>query len=171
MEGVEIQGRAIRLDYSRAASSRSASSSKAAASELRTTREPSDTLWVGNVGYETTKETIEAFWRDHEGFQRATIPQTRDGASSGMAFVKFADVESAQRAKAAVGRVGEAVLDGRRLVVDFAAPQTRKSVPGRPRRRDSEEEDGECVPELGRVGFALEEWVRVLNRNARDSSV
>nr|GAT61067.1 predicted protein [Mycena chlorophos] len=144
LNGTEIDGRAIRLDYAKpfvveddlGTVQEEEKETSDAEGEGRKVVPPSSTLWVGNLKYATTEETLEEFWGVHEGFQRVRIPQTRDGASSGMAFVKFADVESAKRARSAVGQFGEAVLDGRRLIVDFAAETRFKKGPGLEGLRD-----------------------------------
>lgn len=81
-------------------------------------------LYVGNISYGTTKETLEKTFSEHGEVTGVNIITDRQtGRPKGFAFVEMATPEAAEAAKAALN--GEE-LDGRTINVDNAREQERR---------------------------------------------
>jgi len=81
-------------------------------------------LYVGNMAYGTSKETLEkAFAEFGEVVSVSIITDRQTGRPKGFAFVEFSSPEEAEAAKEALNG---AELDGRALNVDNAREQERK---------------------------------------------
>ncbi|XP_043558243.1 nucleolin isoform X2 [Chiloscyllium plagiosum] len=108
----EIEGRAVRLDFS--------------SQRHRSGDGPSKTLFVRGLSDETTEETLkEAF----EGAENARIAVDREsGRSKGFGFVDFPSEEDAKLAKDAM-EDGE--IDGCKIMLDFARPKGDNQRGGR----------------------------------------
>ncbi|KAF1799504.1 hypothetical protein V8B55DRAFT_1392237 [Mucor lusitanicus] len=75
-------------------------------------------VYVGNLSWNTTDETLRAAFSDAGQVLDAIVMRDRDtGRSRGFGFVTFADSASAQ---AAVEMYNEQELDGRRIKVTLA---------------------------------------------------
>lgn len=78
-------------------------------------------LYVGNLSYSTTKETLEQTFGQHgEIVSVNVITDRQTGRPKGFAFVELATEEAAEAAKAALNGVE---LDGRNINVDSARAQ------------------------------------------------
>ncbi|NXS97276.1 NUCL protein, partial [Jacana jacana] len=108
----EIEGRAIRLEFS------SPAWQKGNASARGGFNQQSKTLFVRGLSEDTTEETLrESF----EGSISARIVTDRDtGSSKGFGFVDFSSPEDAKAAKEAM-EDGE--IDGNKVILDFAKPK------------------------------------------------
>ena len=78
-------------------------------------------LYVGNISYGTTKETLEKTFAEHGEVSGVNIITDRQtGRPKGFAFVEMATPEAAEAAKEALNGIE---LDGRTINVDNAREQ------------------------------------------------
>jgi cold-inducible RNA-binding protein len=79
-------------------------------------------LFVGNLSYGTTEETIRALFESHGTVESVSLITDRDtGRSKGFGFVEMPDDAEAQRA---IGAVNGKEIGGRALTVNEARPKT-----------------------------------------------
>ncbi len=83
-------------------------------------------LYVGNLNYKTTEESLKDLFTQFGEVTSANILQGR-----GFGFVEMATPEAAQDAK---GKLNGTEFDGRKLIVNDARPQTERPRPDRDRR-------------------------------------
>jgi RNA recognition motif-containing protein len=82
-------------------------------------------LYVGNLAYETSETDLEALFG--QAGQVESVRVMRDkatGQARGFAFVEMANETDAQ---AAIDRIHELEVSGRRIVVNEARPQPERS--------------------------------------------
>jgi cold-inducible RNA-binding protein len=85
-------------------------------------------LYVGNISYNTTEESLkEAFSAFGEVMSAQVIKDKFSGRSKGFGFVEMNDDE----AMAAIDKMNDSELDGRKIIVNEARP-----LEDRPPRRD-----------------------------------
>jgi nucleolin len=90
--------------------------------------EPSNTLFVKNLSYETDADGLKGLFGEAEGFADARIATDREsGQPRGFGFVEF---ESADAAKAAIDAYNEADLNGRNIRLSFAGAKPTGSPAG-----------------------------------------
>jgi len=79
-------------------------------------------IFVGNLSFGATEETIRALFEAHGAVERVSIVTDRDtGRSRGFGFVEMSDAGEAEKAISALnGRE----LDGRNLTVNEARPKS-----------------------------------------------
>ncbi len=83
-------------------------------------------LYVGNLSYDTTEETLHTVFAEVGEVESVTIiTDRRSGRSKGFGFVEMATEEAASEA---IGRLNGHMLDGREINVAEARP---------PRSRDN----------------------------------
>eukprot|EP00729_Bicosta_minor_P020111 gene20111-22486_t len=104
LEGLELGGRAIRLDYGQQSRSRGGA--------------PSSTLFVGNLPWSINDEGMlnEYF----EGATSVRLPREHDGRPKGFAYVEYPDEPSAT---AALNRVQGIEIGGRTIRLDYDKPR------------------------------------------------
>ena len=79
-------------------------------------------LYVGNLSYGTTDETLRQLFEGHGQVTSAQIIMDRDtGRSKGFGFVEMA---TDQEAQAAITALNGQQIDGRALTVNEARPKT-----------------------------------------------
>jgi RNA recognition motif-containing protein len=79
-------------------------------------------LYVGNLTYGVTNETLEQMFAPHGTVQSAQVIMDRDtGRSKGFGFVEMG---SDQEAQAAIAAMNGKDVDGRNLTVNEARPKT-----------------------------------------------
>jgi RNA recognition motif-containing protein len=83
-------------------------------------------LYVGNLNYKTTEETLKELFAQFGEVTSVNILQGR-----GFGFVEMATAEGAQDAK---GKLNSTEFDGRKLIVNDARPQADRPRPDRDRR-------------------------------------
>ncbi len=66
--------------------------------EPRYQKEKSNTLYVGNLGYDTTEEQIEDVFRGYGKVEDVRISYNHGGSSKGFAYVEFINQRDAQKA-------------------------------------------------------------------------
>jgi RNA recognition motif-containing protein len=85
-------------------------------------------LYVGNLSYGTTKETLEKTFSEHgEVVSVNVITDRQTGRPKGFAFVEMSTVEEGEAAKAALNGTD---LDGRTINVDNAREQEQRRPGG-----------------------------------------
>ena len=88
-------------------------------------------LYVGNLSYDTTSETLKEAFSKAGAVEEATVLQDKmSGRSRGFGFVTMTNDEEAM---SAIEMYNNQELDGRRLVVNEARPKTDNA--DRPPRR------------------------------------
>lgn len=89
-------------------------------------------LYVGNLSYDTTEDTLRTLFAEHGQVDRVNVVTDRyTGRSRGFAFVEMADDESGQ---AAISALNGKSVDGREIRVDKAKPRAdRDRRQSRPR--------------------------------------
>ncbi len=82
-------------------------------------------IYVGNLSYETTEESLEAAFAAHGTVRSASIIRDRQtGRSRGFGFVEMDDDDEASSALTALNG---AELDGRTVTVNEARPRAGRS--------------------------------------------
>ena len=82
----------------------------------------SQKLYVGNLSYSTDEQTLEGLFAQAGPVQSVRVMRDQaTGRARGFAFVEMGSEEAAQ---AAIAQFNDAELDGRRLAVNEARPQT-----------------------------------------------
>lgn len=86
-------------------------------------------LYVGNLSYNVTNESLEELFAQFGAVQSAQVVQDRDsGRSKGFGFVEMGDDNAAQEA---IRGLHEKEHDGRPLTVNEARPREERSGGGR----------------------------------------
>jgi RNA recognition motif-containing protein len=75
-------------------------------------------LYVGNLNYKTTEETLKSLFAQYGEVTSVNILQGR-----GFGFVEMATTESAQEAK---GKLNGSEFDGRKIIVNEARPRAER---------------------------------------------
>ena len=89
---------------------------------------PADTLFLGNMSFHSSEETLREAFAAHADVQSVRIPTDREtGRVKGFAYVQFYSTEDAQKAKQ--GMEGQDV-DGRVLRLDFASARPQGGQQG-----------------------------------------
>ncbi|MDD5296457.1 MAG: RNA-binding protein [Rhodocyclaceae bacterium] len=85
-------------------------------------------LYVGNLGYNVTKNDLEQMFASHGTVSSAQVITDRDtGSSKGFGFVEMA---SDQEAQAAITALNGKAMDGRNMIVNEARPQEPRTGGG-----------------------------------------
>jgi RNA recognition motif-containing protein len=85
-------------------------------------------LYVGNLAYSVTSQSLEQLFSEHGQVKDATVVQDRDtGRSKGFGFVEMADGAQAQ---AAIQALNLKEVDGRCLTVNEARPREERGGGG-----------------------------------------
>jgi len=83
-------------------------------------------IYVGNLSFHTTQETLRGVFADHgEVTDVALVTDQETGRSRGVAFVEMVDHAARQAIEALHGTE----LDGRTITVNQAKPRTHRSGP------------------------------------------
>ena len=86
-------------------------------------------LYVGNLSYNVTNQSLETLFADYGRVQSAQVVTDRDtGRSKGFGFVEMSDNGQAQ---AAIAGLNQKEVDGRALTVNEARPREERSGGGR----------------------------------------
>ncbi|KEQ76204.1 RNA-binding domain-containing protein, partial [Aureobasidium namibiae CBS 147.97] len=112
--GTDLDGRTLKCDFStpRDNSNRSYDKNQGA---------PSTTLFVGNVSFNTTTDSLTGYFSEFGSINSIRLPTDREtGAPKGFGYVEFGSVDEA---KAALEGLNGADVDGRNIRLDFAAPR------------------------------------------------
>jgi cold-inducible RNA-binding protein len=86
-------------------------------------------LYVGNLSYNITNQSLESLFTEFGRVQSAQVVMDRDtGRSKGFGFVEMSDNGQAQ---AAIAGLNQKEVDGRALTVNEARPREERSGGGR----------------------------------------
>ena len=79
-------------------------------------------IYVGNLNYNTTEDTLRALFGEHGSVEEVHIPTDREsGRPRGFAFVTMPNQNEAQ---AAIAAINGQDIEGRKLNVNEARPKT-----------------------------------------------
>ncbi|KAI0332386.1 hypothetical protein GY45DRAFT_1298896 [Cubamyces sp. BRFM 1775] len=151
-DGDDFKGRptpapAAEGEGAEANAAKNAGLSKTAQKILRVQKQPpGPTLFFGNLGFETTENSIRELLDSHrlKGSEEKWIRKVRmgtfedSGKCKGWAFVDFTSIE---HATAALTNPRNHQLDGRKLVVEYASPEAVRRGGGGPPRADRAGQD------------------------------
>lgn len=84
-------------------------------------------IYVGNLSFDTTAETIEAAFKAHGDVIECFMPVDYEGNPRGFAFVSMKEEDAVK----AIAAMHETELDGRVLNVNKSLPRGQKSKPTR----------------------------------------
>jgi RNA recognition motif-containing protein len=85
-------------------------------------------LYVGNLSYNVTNQSLEELFAEHGRVQSAQVVMDRDtGRSKGFGFVEMSDNGQAQ---AAIAALNQKEVDGRSLTVNEARPREERGGSG-----------------------------------------
>ena len=115
-ENIIIDGRQCRVNLSKSASG-NARAPRAAPTRAQERSSESDCLFVGNLSFDSTEDSIRSFFGDCGEVVDVRISYKDSGNHKGFCHVQFDSVESSSRA---IQKHGES-LDGRSIRLDFSA--------------------------------------------------
>ncbi|KAI9052792.1 hypothetical protein LZ554_003065 [Drepanopeziza brunnea f. sp. 'monogermtubi'] len=90
---------------------------------------PTNSIYVGNLLFDITQEDIQREFESFGPIKSVTIASDNRGLSKGFGYVEF---ESTEQATAAIEAKHQAVLEGRRLVVNYMNKSERSPAGGEP---------------------------------------
>ncbi|KAI5212478.1 RNA-binding domain-containing protein [Aureobasidium subglaciale] len=132
--GTDLDGRTLKCDFStpRDNSNRSYDKNQVGARANtfgdKQQGAPSTTLFVGNVSFNTTTDSLTGYFSEFGSINSIRLPTDREtGAPKGFGYVEFGSVDEA---KAALEGLNGADVDGRNIRLDFAAPRDPSSGGG-----------------------------------------
>ncbi|KAF9456091.1 hypothetical protein BDZ94DRAFT_1276534 [Collybia nuda] len=119
MNGHEIDGRPVNIDRGRQLDKSQVREKRAQAFGDETSP-PSATLFVGNLSFGVTEDTVWTFFNEW-GVKSVRLPTDREtGRPKGFGYVEFEDVEGAKKAfESAAG----AEIEGRAIRLDYSQPR------------------------------------------------
>lgn len=119
MNGTEIDGRAVNIDRSNPPNKSQARENRAKAFGDEVSP-PSNTLFVGNLSFGVTEDTVWSFFNDY-GVKNVRLPTDREtGRPKGFGYVEFEDIEGAKKAFEASNG---AEIEGRNIRLDYSQPR------------------------------------------------
>lgn len=119
MNGTEIDGRPVNIDRSTAPDKNKARENRAKTFNDETSP-PSATLFVGNLSFGVSEDTIWQFFNEY-GVKSVRLPTDREtGRPKGFGYVEFEDVDGAKKAFAASNG---ADIEGRNIRLDYSQPR------------------------------------------------
>lgn len=81
-------------------------------------------LFIGNIAYATTEQSLRAFFEEFGPLRSVTIVMDREtGRSRGFGFI---EIDDEAQARAAIESRNGATLDGKELVVNEARPKEER---------------------------------------------
>ena len=130
MQGQEIDGRPITVDF---APARTPNPAARARQFGDTTSDPSEVLFVGNVSWEASEDTLWETFAEYGDIVSVRMPRDPEtDRIKGFGYVEFTDIETAK--KAFEGAAGKEVC-GRHLRLDFSQRRDGVSAGGGNRGR------------------------------------
>lgn len=131
MQGKEIDGRPINVDLSNAKPKQQSGAERTnerAKQYGDSKSEPSDTLFIGNLSFDSTRDSVTEFFAEYGpimGVRLPTHPETEQ--LKGFGYVQFESVDAAQKALDALN--GE-YLNNRAVRLDFSTPKPQNERGG-----------------------------------------
>ncbi|TDL14314.1 RNA-binding domain-containing protein [Rickenella mellea] len=128
LNGKEIDGRAVNIDKS---SPRAPNPEKRAKAFGDVASEPSSTLFVGNVSFDTTEDNLWEVFAEYGEVKSVRLPTDRDTQRpKGFGYVEFTDLESAKKAFESAQGLD---VQGRPIRLDYSQPRSNDGGGGRGR--------------------------------------
>jgi len=132
MQGAEVDNRQINIDFSAPRPDNSFNREKVQnrADKFgdRQASAPSNTLFIANLPFGVTPDTVTPYFSDYgniNGIRLPTDPET--GAPKGFGYIEFSSIEEAQGALDAMNGVD---IEGRNVRLDFAGQRSNNSGGG-----------------------------------------
>ena len=130
--GAELDGRSLNVDFSKPRPDRSYNNdqvqSRAKSFGDSAPKEPSATLFVGNISFNATQDIVTEYFQEYGTINAVRLPTDRDtGAPKGYGYVEFASIDEAKAAHAALNG---ADIEGRPIRLDYATPRDNNSSAG-----------------------------------------
>jgi nucleolin len=112
MHEYELDGRPLNVDFSTPRQKPDASAKRSP---------PSNTLFIGNVSFDSSNESIQEIFAEYGNVTRVSLPTDREsGALKGFGYVDFS---SQEEASAALEALNGQDIGGRAIRVDYATPR------------------------------------------------
>lgn len=132
-KGYELDGRALNVDYSTprpAGDNNGRDRANARADRFGDVpKQPSDTLFVGNLSFEATADQVSEMFAEYGTITRVSLPTDPDsGSLKGFGYVGFSSIDEA---KAAYDGCFGAEIAGRNIRLDYATPRDNNGGGGR----------------------------------------
>ena len=125
MNGKEIDGRAINVDFSRPKTEQQPRQDRAKQYGDRVRSPPSSTIFVANLAFSATSDAVGEEFGKHADVISVRLPTDRDsGEPKGFGYVEFASVPEAEKAFAAME--GQSIM-GRVPRLDFSTPRPERT--------------------------------------------
>ena len=129
MNGKEIDGRAINVDFSKPKTAGPPREERAKQYGDRSLSEPSATIFVANIAFAATSEIIGDEFGQHGDVVGVRLPTDRDsGQPKGFGYVEFSSVDEAKKAFTAMQGVA---IQGRVPRLDYSTPRDNNNSGGR----------------------------------------
>jgi len=109
----ELDGRSIRIELTDSKQRNGGDTIKNNAQN----NEGSSTVFVGNLSFNSTEDSLRSVFENHGEIQQIRIPTREDGSLKGFAYVQY---NSPEEAKTAVSELNGADIDGRSVRLDLA---------------------------------------------------
>ncbi|KAI1537204.1 RNA-binding protein RRM domain [Pyrenophora tritici-repentis] len=123
MHEYELDGRQLNVDFSTPRAKPDANGGARANKYGDKRSPPSNTLFLGNVSFECSNESIQEVFAEYGSITRVSLPTDRDtGALKGFGYVDFS---SQQEATAALEALNGQDIGGRAIRIDYATPQAK----------------------------------------------
>ncbi|KAA8616727.1 Nuclear localization sequence-binding protein [Pyrenophora tritici-repentis] len=120
MHEYELDGRQLNVDFSTPRAKPDANGGARANKYGDKRSPPSNTLFLGNVSFECSNESIQEVFAEYGSITRVSLPTDRDtGALKGFGYVDFS---SQQEATAALEALNGQDIGGRAIRIDYATP-------------------------------------------------
>ena len=126
-QGAEVDGRAIRIDFSQGRQQRQDGNTPQQRSNERASRygdvpkEPSATLFVGNISFEADSDMVREAFEPYGSITGIRLPTDREtGEPKGFGYVEMGSIEEA---KAAFEAMAGADIGGRTIRLDYSTPR------------------------------------------------
>ena len=121
MNGKEIDGRAINVDFSRPKTEQQPRQDRAKQYGDRVRSPPSSTIFVANLAFSATSDAVGEEFSKYAEVVGVRLPTDREtGEPKGFGYVEFASTEEAE--KAFTGMEGQAIM-GRVPRLDYSTPR------------------------------------------------
>lgn len=122
--GADVDGRAIRIDFSnpRQPKAEGFTPQQRAGDRAQkygdAPKEPTSTLWVGNLSFDADEATVTEYFQEHGTIKGVRLPTDREtGAPKGFGYVEMSSIDEA---KAAFEALMGADIAGRAIRLDYA---------------------------------------------------
>lgn len=118
MKDKDIDGRKINVDLAGARQPNPGGRAKAFGDSIG---EPSATLFVGNLSFQSTEDSLWTAFGDYGDINEVRLPTDREtGGPKGFGYIQFKNVNDAKKALEALNQTD---IDGRKIRLDYSQPR------------------------------------------------